>query len=108
MTYNVQSSTYHPRDIRGRIEEFVNKSFLQTLIDMSDEDFSSQKDSLIEQKKAPFNNMKEVTSDIYWEIKSQTYLWNRREWDVKVLETITKQKFIDFYRKFMVEDGPDK
>jgi len=107
-SYNVQSSTHDPKHVRGRIELFIFDTFLKIMDEMSEEDFKRQIDSLISEKQAPRNNLREVTNALYWEIKSHSYIWNRREVDIQFLEKMTKEKFMESYRRFVVDDGSDK
>ena len=103
LVFEIQSSVKGPTFLLERIDHFLI-NFKDKLLKMSDLQFKSFIDSVIEIKKMKFINMDEEFSYNYSEIKIKEYLFNRYEIDIKYLNKIHKNDIIELYNKFIVNN----
>jgi len=97
----VNSTNRNPEEVRQSMESFLGDQFPKFLESMSDKIFKSYVDSLIVEKKAPENNLSDVSHELWYEISNKTYVWNRKEKDIVRLKTLTKAELIKYYRKYI-------
>ncbi|KAK2994516.1 hypothetical protein RJ640_010794 [Escallonia rubra] len=92
----IQSSVKDPRHIDLRVEAFL-KMFESKLYEMSDDDFKSNVNALVDMKLEKHKNLREE-SGFYWrEISDGTLKFDRRECEVTALKQLTKRELIDFF-----------
>lgn len=75
---------------------------------MSDEEFERHKEALAAQKLEKPKRLSALFNKFLNEISLQQYHFDRAEKEVTMLRTITKQRFIDYYRSYILPDGPNR
>ena len=103
ITFSVQSTEKSPEYILKKINEFIYDG-IDVLVEMEDETFVEYKDSVINdlmQKDLIFYD--EAYRNLN-EIKKRTYVYNRREIKIKLLESITKEDVLEFYKENLIKN----
>lgn len=75
---------------------------------MSEEEFDRHKEALAAQKLEKPKRLSTLFNKFLNEISLQQYHFDRADKEVAILRTITKQQLIDFYRNFILPDGPNR
>lgn len=75
---------------------------------MSDEEFERHKEALAAQKLEKPKRLSALFNKFLNEISLQQYHFDRAEKEVAILRTITKQRFIDYYRNYILPDGASR
>lgn len=75
---------------------------------MSEEEFDRHKEALAAQKLEKPKRLSTLFNKFLNEISLQQYHFDRAEKEVTILRTITKQQLIDYYRNFILPDGPNR
>lgn len=96
----IQSTAKDPGHIGLRIEAFL-KMFESKLYDMTNDEFKSNVNALIDMKLEKHKNLKEE-SGFYWrEIFEGMLKFDRRESEVAALKQLTQQQLIDFFNEYI-------
>uniref|UniRef100_A0A1A9ZU27 Insulin-degrading enzyme n=1 Tax=Glossina pallidipes TaxID=7398 RepID=A0A1A9ZU27_GLOPL len=102
----VQSSK-HPSFVEDRIENFL-KNYLQTIEEMSLEEFERHKEALavkkLEKPKTVYNQFNQFCN----EIALAQYHFDRSEAEVALLRKITKPELIECYKSFIGCNSPER
>ncbi|EED11686.1 metalloprotease, putative [Talaromyces stipitatus ATCC 10500] len=85
--------------LEARIDSFLD-SFTKTLVDMSEEEFESQKERIVSKLEKKPGNLGDETARLWDHIKSEGFgLWN--ETAAGIIRDLSKQDFIDFYSEYI-------
>ena len=107
LLFLIQSDSYDPIYMDERIEVFLIN--LRTkLMCMSEEDFQSNVNALIQSFEEKNKNIGEESNKYWNAICSKHYLFKRLEVIAGELKTATKIEVLRFYDKFIVRDGPER
>ncbi|KAM7530076.1 hypothetical protein LguiB_033486 [Lonicera macranthoides] len=94
----IQSTIKGPKHIDLRVEAFM-KMFESKLYEMSEVEFKSNVNALIDMKLEKHKNLREE-SGFYWqEISDGTLKFDRRECEVAALKQLTQKEEIDFFNE---------
>ncbi|XP_021283487.1 insulin-degrading enzyme-like 1, peroxisomal [Herrania umbratica] len=94
----IQSTVKGPGRIDLRVEAFL-KMFESKLYEMTNDEFKSNINALIDMKLEKHKNLREE-SQFYWrEISDGTLKFDRREAEVAALRQLTHQELIDFFNE---------
>lgn len=83
-------------------------SFQEQIETMSDEEFERHKEALAAQKLEKPKRLSTLFNRFLNEISLQQYHFDRAEKEVSILRAVTKQRFLDYYRSFILPDGPNR
>jgi len=89
-----------PEYLEGRLENFLHL-FQDKLATMAPEDFSEHVQSLITKKSEKDRNCDRHCDRLMQELCSHTYLWNRKDLEVKALAEITQPELVEFFVKYL-------
>ncbi|MBA0642157.1 hypothetical protein Goklo_026595, partial [Gossypium klotzschianum] len=94
----IQSTVKGPAHIDSRVEAFL-KMFENKLYEMTNDEFKSNVNALIDMKLEKHKNLREE-SRFYWrEITDGTLKFDRREAEVAALKKLTQQELIEFFNE---------
>ncbi|OMO71346.1 hypothetical protein CCACVL1_18285 [Corchorus capsularis] len=98
LQFIIQSTVKDPGSIDMRVEAFL-KMFESQLYAMTNDEFQSNVNALIDMKLEKHKNLREE-SRFYWqEIADGTLKFDRREAEVAALRQLTQQELIDFFNE---------
>ncbi|XP_032591237.1 insulin-degrading enzyme isoform X1 [Drosophila grimshawi] len=103
----IVQSAKHPSFIEDRIENFL-QTYLQIIEDMPLDEFARHKEALIVKKLEKPKTIFQQFSTFYGEIAMQTYHFEREEAEVAILRKINKSDFVDYFKKFIANDGDER
>jgi len=75
---------------------------------MSDDDFESEKQSLITHKLEKPKQLIGYSKRLWSEIDSKQYNFNRDEIEVNVIRTLKKDDITAFFKKHLIHDSPNR
>jgi secreted Zn-dependent insulinase-like peptidase len=110
----VQSSTLCGRQLTARIEAFLSEVFLPELETMSEEEFASYKEGLIERKLEPDQRLTSQAGRFWAEINTanalrgvkETYpVFDRRQREAEALRKLTRADLLQFSKEFLLPEG---
>ncbi|XP_034693359.1 insulin-degrading enzyme-like 1, peroxisomal isoform X1 [Vitis riparia] len=105
--FMIQSTVKGPGHIDSRIEEFL-KMFEFKLYAMSEDEFKSNVNTLVDMKLEKYKNLWEE-SGFYWqEIYDGTLKFDRTEAEVAALKKLTQKELIDFFNEHIKVGAPQK
>ncbi|XP_076374865.1 insulin degrading metalloproteinase isoform X2 [Megalopta genalis] len=93
-------SDKHPKYVEQRIDAFLH-SMLETITNMSDEEFNRHKESLAVKRLEKPKLLNTLTNIFYNEISSQQYHFDRVNIEVAYLKTIEKADILKFYKNML-------
>ncbi|KAA8517097.1 hypothetical protein F0562_017390 [Nyssa sinensis] len=100
LQFIIQSTVKGPRHIDLRVEAFL-KMFESRLYEMSNDEFKSNVNALIDMKLEKHKNLREE-SGFYWrEISNGTLKFDRRECEVAALKQLTQKDLTDFFNEYI-------
>eukprot|EP01018_Ginkgo_biloba_P032600 Gb_24525 [translate_table: standard] len=103
----IQSTVKDPAQLDMRVEAFL-KMFESKLHVMTNDEFKTNVDALIDIKLEKHKNLWEE-SHFYWrEIKDGTLKFDRREVEVTVLRKLTKQDLLEFFDQHIKQSAPKR
>ncbi|CAG2101366.1 unnamed protein product [Medioppia subpectinata] len=106
MSFLIESD-YKPSFLNERIEAYI-QWFTKYIEDMNETDFETQRQALITRKLVKPKNSWDKCWTLWAEVMSKEYNFNREEIEVKAIKEITKQDIIDFMKKHLSHDSPDR
>uniref|UniRef100_A0A5B7AKQ5 Putative Insulinase (Peptidase family M16) family protein isoform 1 n=1 Tax=Davidia involucrata TaxID=16924 RepID=A0A5B7AKQ5_DAVIN len=107
LQFIIQSTVKGPRHIDLRVEAFL-KMFESRLYEMSNDEFKSNVNALIDMKLEKHKNLREE-SGFYWrEISDGTLKFDRRECEVAALKQLTQKELTDFFNEYIKVGAPGK
>ncbi|XP_048003633.1 insulin-degrading enzyme isoform X2 [Leguminivora glycinivorella] len=100
-------SDRHPAYLEQRIESFLkeHKDYLEA---MPEEEFIKHRAALAAQRLERPKRMSTKASQIWSEISAQVYNFDRPRVEVEVLNTVTKEELIQFYKKHIGDTSEDR
>jgi insulysin len=96
-----------PEYLEGRLESFLHL-FEGKLASLEAEDFAEHVQSLITKKSEKDRNVDRHCERLMTELCSHTYVWNRKELEVKALSEITLQNLVDFFVRHISVKSPTR
>ncbi|KAI3403084.2 STE23 [Candida oxycetoniae] len=87
-----------------RIEEFLKRFGDFVMNELSDDDFIKFKQALKDLKLQKLKHLSEETNRLWSSIIDGYYDFDARSKQVSILENITKEEFIKFYKAYVMED----
>ncbi|KAJ8705714.1 hypothetical protein PYW08_012760 [Mythimna loreyi] len=103
----IVQSDRHPEYLEQRIENFLQGS-LEYLENMSDAEFTKYRAALAAQKLEKPKRMSSRAAQIWNEITAQVYNFDRPKVEVEQLNTVTKDELIQFYKKHISMESPER
>ncbi|KAK3446693.1 hypothetical protein EUGRSUZ_A02355 [Eucalyptus grandis] len=100
LQFLIQSTAKGPGNIDLRVEEFL-KMFESKLSRMTNEDFKSNVNALIDMKLEKHKNLWEECAFYWEEISNGTKKFDRRETEVAALRQLTQQELLDFFYEYV-------
>lgn len=94
----IQSGEKDPDYLHERIESFIRLYFKQ-LEDLSDEEFQTIVQTLIDKRLEPPKNLLEETKQYWREISSGRYNFNSVKEEVEMLKSVKRGEVLEFYEK---------
>lgn len=96
-----------PEYLEERINAYL-ACFGRTLDTMSDEEFESHKESLINKRLEKVKNLEQENNRFWHHITSEEYDFRQKELEVEQLRSITKSDMIDFFKQFIDPTSKDR
>ncbi|TCD63541.1 Insulinase (Peptidase M16) [Steccherinum ochraceum] len=96
-----------PAYLEERVEAFLEE-MREKLVDMKEDEFEEQRDGLDKRWKEKAKNMSEETNRFWFYIDSGHLDFLRRDTNIEVLKTITKQDILDFFMKYIHPSSPTR
>ena len=93
----VHSPQKHSDYLVQRINAFID-SQKDRILNMTDEEFDSYRNSVLAKKKVKDVSLARVASRAWEEIYDQLYMFDRQQKEIDSLETITKEELIAHYK----------
>ncbi|XP_075638112.1 insulin-degrading enzyme-like 1, peroxisomal [Castanea sativa] len=103
----IQSTVKGPGNIDLRVEAFL-KMFESKLYEMTNEEFKSNVNALIDMKLEKHKNLREECRFYWGEISDGTLKFDRRESEVAALRQLTQQELIDFFNECIKVGAPQR
>ncbi|XP_020519710.1 insulin-degrading enzyme-like 1, peroxisomal isoform X2 [Amborella trichopoda] len=103
----VQSTVKDPAQLDERVEVFLDM-FESKLHTMSDDEFLSNKGTLIDMKLEKHKNLREESAFFWTEIEDGTLKFDRTEPEVAALRELTKKDVIEFFNNYIKIGAPLK
>jgi insulysin len=103
----IQSTVKDPAQLDLRVEAFL-KMFESKLHAMSDDEFKTNVDALIDNKLEKHKNLQEQSSFYWSEIELGTLKFDRKEIEVAELRKLTKQDLIYFFDNYIKHGCPGR
>ncbi|CAB4317113.1 unnamed protein product [Prunus armeniaca] len=103
----IQSTVKNPAHIDLRAEEFL-KAFESKLYEMTNEEFKSNVNALIDMKLEKHKNLREEAAFYWREISVGTLKFDRIESEIAALRQLTQQELIDFFNERIKVGAPHK
>ncbi|KAI6696774.1 hypothetical protein NL676_016893 [Syzygium grande] len=100
LQFIIQSTVKGPGHIDLRVEEFL-KMFESKLSQMTNEEFKSNVNALIDMKLEKHKNLREECAFYWREISDGTLKFDRRETEVAALRQLTQQELLDFFNEYV-------
>lgn len=89
-----------PQYLESRIEAFLG-NFRQVLVDMTDAEFESHKNSVVSERLEKLKNLNEEGNRFWHHISNEVYQFQQREDDVEALKGVKKEHMLEFYDKYI-------
>jgi len=96
----VQSSVKDPVYLNSRIENFLQHAG-ELLKKMSDEEYSHHVEALIVKKLEKPQNLQQLSSRLWAEIREHKYIFDRHKKDAEILKRITRDELLQFFETFV-------
>ncbi|XP_058205100.1 insulin-degrading enzyme-like 1, peroxisomal isoform X2 [Rhododendron vialii] len=103
----IQSTVKDPIHLYMRVESFLEK-FENQLCELSDDEFKSRVNALIDMKLEKYKNLWEESCFYWHEISNGTLKFDRTEREVGALKQLTHQELIDFFNEYIKVGAPTK
>lgn len=103
----IQSTVKGPKHIESRVQAFL-KMFESKLYEMSDDEYKSNVNALIEMKLEKHKNLREESGYFWREIQDGTLKFDRKEYEVAALKELTKAELVQFFDEHIKAGAPQK
>eukprot|EP01104_Vermistella_antarctica_P017836 TRINITY_DN6412_c0_g1_i1.p1 TRINITY_DN6412_c0_g1~~TRINITY_DN6412_c0_g1_i1.p1 ORF type:complete len:1087 (+),score=280.46 TRINITY_DN6412_c0_g1_i1:370-3261(+) len=100
----IQSATHDPLHVTERAVSFID-SFEETLVAMSDDDFNTHIQSLVNKKLEKDKTLVQEASRHWGEVACHKNMFDRASREASELKTISKEEVLQFYRDYFVTGG---
>lgn len=100
LEFHIVSSKYDPIELDDRIEAFI-QDYLGELEDMDADEFKEVVDGLISDIQSEDFSISDVGKRLWHEIIDRTFIFDRLEQEVEVLQKVTKQDMIQLYKSYV-------
>ncbi|PRQ44705.1 putative insulysin [Rosa chinensis] len=107
LQFIIQSTVKGPGHIDLRVEEFL-KTFESKLYEMTNDEFKSNVNTLIDMKLEKHKNLREEAGFYWREISDGTLKFDRKEAEIAALRQLTQQELIEFYNEHIKVGAPRK
>ncbi|XP_027350190.1 insulin-degrading enzyme-like 1, peroxisomal isoform X3 [Abrus precatorius] len=107
LQFIIQSTVKSPGYIEQRVETFL-KMFETKLNEMTNDEFKSNVNALIDMKLEKHKNLREESAFFWREINDGTLRFDRRDYEVEALRQLTLQELIDFFNEYVKVGAPRK
>ncbi|XP_019456155.1 PREDICTED: insulin-degrading enzyme-like 1, peroxisomal [Lupinus angustifolius] len=107
LQFIIQSTVKGPGDIGQRVEAFL-KVFETKLREMTNDEFKSNVNALIDMKLEKHKNLREESSFFWREIDNGTLRFDRKDFEVEALRQLSHQELIDFFDEYVKVGAPQK
>ncbi|KAH7661765.1 Insulysin protein [Dioscorea alata] len=107
LQFLIQSTVMDPAQLDGRVEAFL-KMFENKLYEMTDDQFKSMANVLIDLKLGEYNNLSEESDAYCKEIVDGTFRFDRHESKVAALRELTRQELIEFFNSYIKVGAPQR
>ncbi|KAJ4782768.1 Insulinase (Peptidase family M16) family protein [Rhynchospora pubera] len=107
LQFIIQSTVKDPLHIDARVNAFLGM-FENTLYEMSEEDFKSNVNALIDLKLEKHKNLREEAAFFWKEISDGTLLFDRKESEVAALRELKKEELVEFFNSHVKFDAPQR
>jgi nardilysin len=101
LTFNIyvkyQEDKFSSKLISTRIQNFMKIDARKILNDLSEENFNKIKESQIQLKKTPFNDLQSEVYSNSSQVKYNWLMFDKREKEALILESIMKEDVVSFY-----------
>ncbi|KAL2320761.1 hypothetical protein Fmac_029730 [Flemingia macrophylla] len=105
--FKIQSTVKSPGNIEQRVEAFLNVFGIK-LLEMTNDEFKSNVNALIDMKLEKHKNLREESVFFWREIKHGTLRFDRRDCEVEALKQLSLQDLIDFFNEYVKVGAPRK
>uniref|UniRef100_A0A0D6QRY2 Insulin-degrading enzyme-like 1, peroxisomal n=1 Tax=Araucaria cunninghamii TaxID=56994 RepID=A0A0D6QRY2_ARACU len=103
----IQSTVKDPAQLDIRVEAFL-KTFESKLHTLTDDEFKSNVNALIDMKLEKHKNLREETQFYWSEIDDGTLKFDRKEVEVAVLRKLTKEDLLNFFNNHIKLGAPGR
>ncbi|XP_020092240.1 insulin-degrading enzyme-like 1, peroxisomal isoform X3 [Ananas comosus] len=103
----IQSTVKDPANLDSRVNAFF-KMFEAKLYEMTDEDFKSNVNALVDMKLEKYKNLREESAFFWQEISNGTLKFDRKESEVAALKELRKEELIFFFNNYIKIDAPER
>ncbi|KAH7661783.1 insulysin protein [Dioscorea alata] len=107
LQFIIQSTVKDPAQLDGRAEAFL-KMFEDKLYEMTDDQFKTYVNALIDVKLEKHQNLWEESGFYCEEIFDGTLRFDRQESEVAALRELTKQELFEFFDSYVKVDAPQR
>ncbi|KAL5708137.1 insulysin [Ranunculus cassubicifolius] len=107
LQFIIQSSVKDPGHIEMRVEAFL-REFETKFYELSDDEFKSNVNALIDMKLEKFKNLREESAFYWKEIAEGTLKFDRKEAEVAALKTLSKSDLTNFFDEYVKVGAPNK
>ncbi|KAM0952029.1 putative insulysin [Dioscorea sansibarensis] len=107
LQFIIQSTVKDPAQLDGRVEAFLNM-FETQLYEMTDDQFKSNVNALIDMKLGKYNNLLEESVVYCKEIFDGTLRFDRQESEVAALRELKKQELFEFFDSYIKVGAPKR
>ncbi|KRX46846.1 Insulin-degrading enzyme [Trichinella murrelli] len=103
----IVQSEESPAYLDERIEAFLSQ-LLEDIKNMPSEEFEEHRAALTSKRLEKPKKLVSAASKCWSEISSEQYNFERDEKEVNILQTITKEELIEFYKQHIAADAPKR
>eukprot|EP00980_Cylindrotheca_fusiformis_P029009 scaffold22696_cov118-Cylindrotheca_fusiformis.AAC.3 len=105
LLFLIQSDSFHPLHVESRVEEFLSK-FRDRIISMTSDHFQKNVDAVVSSFLEKNKNLGEESSRYWHVILNQTYHFTRLQELAEHVKTMTKNRVLMFFDKYVAEKAP--
>jgi insulysin len=105
LLFLIQSDSFDPDHVESRIEFFLS-NFRQRIVDMSNDDFQTNIDSVVASFLEKNKNLGEESSRYWHVILNRTYQFQRLQMIAEHVKTLKKGQVVQFFDKYIAANGP--
>lgn len=103
----IQSTVKDPAQVDDRVRAFL-KLFESKLYELSDKEYESNVNSLIDMKLEKHKNLREESAFYWREIVDGTLKFDRKDCEVAALRDLKKEELLEFFNSYIKVDSPQR